>query len=325
MTIAFGLLRRILNACLLLAIVVALNFTLIHAAPGDPAEVIAGEMGGATAEILAEIRARYGLDQPFTVQLMAYFGRIIQGDFGYSFYFNEPVLSLILQRLPATLLLVTAALGLSVIVGVVMGVISARRPRHIFSHIVTAISLAGYSAPVFWTGLMLLLLFASLWPIFPTSGMSRVAASYGPFGYVLDVAHHLILPAATLAIVYVAQYSRLSRTAMIDALDADYVRTARAKGLGEGRVVFKHALRNALIPVVTVVGLQFGQLFAGAVLVETVYAWPGMGRLVYESILRRDYPTLLGVLFFSAVLVMVVNILTDLVYRLIDPRIRTGG
>ena len=171
------------------------------------------------------------------------------------------------------------------------------------------IAIAGYAAPVFWTGLMLLVLFAAVLPLAPVAGMSDVADPRSGFAYVLDVLHHLVLPAATLAIVYLAQYSRLARTSMIDVLGADFVRTARAKGVPERRVVVRHALRNALIPLVTLVGLQFGQVFAGAVLVETVFAWPGLGRLVFDSILRRDTPTLLGVL-------------TDLVYRILDPRMR---
>ncbi len=322
MALISDILIKIANAALLLLAVVILNFCLIHAAPGDPAQVIAGEMGGASIEVIEQIRQRYGLDKPLGHQLLTYVGRIMQGDFGHSFYFNEQVSVLILQRMPATIILVFAALLLSVLAGTLLGVFSARRPNSLLNHFVTFFSLAGYAAPVFWTGLMLILLFASYLPLFPASGMADVAYPKQGLAYILDVLHHLTLPALTLGIVYMAQYSRLSRTSMIDALRADYIRTARAKGLRESVVVFKHALRNALIPVVTVVGLQFGHLFAGAVLVETVFGWPGLGRLVFESILRRDYPTLLGVLFFSALLVMLANILTDLAYRLIDPRIR---
>ena len=316
------ILVKIANAALLLLAVVVLNFCLIHAAPGDPAQVIAGEMGGASQEVLDQIRRLYDLDKPMTHQLAIYIGKVIQGDFGHSFYFNESVSKLILQRVPATIILVFTALLLAVLAGTFLGVLSARKPNGLLNHFVTFFSLAGYAAPVFWTGLMLILLFASAIPLFPVSGMIDVARPKQGLGYMLDVLHHLVLPAFTLAIVYMAQYSRLSRTSMIDALRADYIRTARAKGLSETVVVFKHALRNALIPVMTMVGLQFGHLFAGAVLVETVFGWPGLGRLVFESILRRDYPTLLGVLFFSALLVMLANIATDIAYRLVDPRIR---
>lgn len=324
MTMSWWVARTVLNAAGLMLAVVVLNFFLVKAAPGDPAQVIAGEMGGASPEILADIRARYGLDRPVTEQLVTYLGKAVRGDLGYSFYFNEPVTSLILGRLPATLLLVLSGLALAVVVGTLLGVLSARRPHGILSHIISMVAIAGYAAPVFWTGLMLLVLFASVYRIFPVAGMQDVAMPKTGFAYTLDVAQHLALPALTLGIVYIAQYSRLTRTSMIDVLQADYIRTARAKGLSEGVVVMKHALRNALIPLVTTVGLQFGQIFAGAILVETVFAWPGLGRLVFESILRRDYPTLLGILIFSTILVIIANIATDLAYRLIDPRIRGG-
>jgi peptide/nickel transport system permease protein len=324
MAFSTHLFRQLINAFALLLAVLVLNFCLIHLAPGDPVQVIAGEMGGASAEVVAALRAKYGLDHSLLEQLFTYLGKVATGDFGYSYYFNQPVLELIGQRLPATLYLAISALVLSVLIGTFLGIISARRPNGLFSHTVTLFSLAGYASPIFWTGLMLLLLFGSVWPILPVAGMSDVVHPSRGFAYVLDVLRHLILPTTTLALVFLAQYSRLARVNMIDALSADYVRTARAKGLPEWIVIGKHALRNTLIPIVTVVGLQFGNLFAGAVLVETVFSWPGMGRLVYDSILRRDYPTLMAVLFFSAMMVMAANILTDLVYRLIDPRIRTA-
>jgi peptide/nickel transport system permease protein len=234
------------------------------------------------------------------------------------------VLKLIFERLPATLLLILSSLVVAVLLGAGLGVVGARRPRGPLSQLISVFAIAGSAAPVFWTGLMLLVLFASVWPVLPVAGMSDVANPKAGLALVGDVARHLVLPATTLAIIYVAQYCRLTRTSMIDALAADYIRTARAKGLSERVVVMKHALRNALIPLVTVIGLQFGQIFAGAVLVETVFAWPGLGRLVFDSILRRDYPTLLGILFFGALLVLVANLATDLLYRLIDPRIRSA-
>jgi peptide/nickel transport system permease protein len=325
MNLALHILSQVANAVGLLIAVLVLNFCLIHAAPGDPALVIAGEMGGASADVIAALRVKYGLDKSLLEQLFTYLGSVATGDFGYSYYFNAPVTGLIAQRIPATLYLVLSALAISVVIGTLLGVVSARKPNGLFSQGVTIISLAGYAAPVFWTGLMLLLLFGSVWPILPVTGMTDVARPKVGFAHVVDILQHLVLPATTLALVFIAQYSRLARVNMIDALTADYVRTARAKGLPEFIVIGKHALRNTLIPIVTVAGLQFGHLFAGAVLVETVFSWPGMGRLVFESILRRDYPTLLAVLFFSAVLVMAANIITDLVYRLVDPRIRSGA
>jgi peptide/nickel transport system permease protein len=321
MAFAIRLASRFANALALLLAVLVLNFFLIHLTPGDPVQVIAGEMGGASPQVVAALREKYGLDHSLLEQLFTYLGKVIVGDFGYSYYFNMPVLALILQRLPATLYLMACSLISAVTIGTLLGVISARRPNGIVSYLVTVFSLLGYAAPVFWTGLMLLLLFGSVWPILPVIGMEDVAQPRHGIAYVIDVLRHLVLPSLTLALVFMAQYSRLARVNMIDALSADYVRTARAKGLPEWVVIGKHALRNTLIPIVTVIGLQFGNLLAGAVLVETVFSWPGLGRLVFDSILRRDYPTLMAVLFFSAMLVMVANILTDAVYRLIDPRI----
>lgn len=319
------LLRQVVNAIGLLLAVLVLNFCMIHLAPGDPVQVIAGEMGGASAEIVAQLREKYGLNHSLAEQLWIYLSKVVRGDFGYSYYYNEPVIHLILQRLPATIYLTISALTLAVIVGTTLGTIAARRPNGLVSHLVTVLSLTGYAAPVFWTGLMLLLLFGSVWPVLPVSGMADVVHPRQGVAYALDVARHLVLPASTLAIVFAAQYSRLARVNMIDVLSSDYIRTARAKGLPERVVIGKHALRNTLVPIVTIVGLQFGNLFAGAVLVETVFSWPGLGRLVFDSILRRDYPTLLAVLFFSALFVMVANILTDVVYRIIDPRIQAGA
>ncbi|MFC3231338.1 ABC transporter permease [Marinibaculum pumilum] len=316
------ILPKLAYAVGMLLAVVVLNFLLLQIAPGDIADTIIGEMGGATPEMEAEIRASYGLDRPLAEQLLVYVGNVAQGDLGYSYYFNRPVLEVILHRVPATLLLVVAALLFAILVGTFLGVVAARRPNGWFSHVVTVLALVGYSAPVFWTGLMLLILFASVLPVFPVSGMVSPVFDGGPLARAVEVAHHLVLPALTLGIIYLAQYSRLSRASMLDVLGADYIRTARAKGLAERVVVYKHALRNAILPVVTIAGLQFGQLFAGAVLVETVFNWPGMGLLAYDSILRRDTPTIMGVLFFSALLVIVANMLTDLAYRLIDPRIR---
>lgn len=306
----------------LLLAVILFNFVLLHAAPGDVAEAIAGATGGATKEALDEIRHIYGLDQSLPKQFLIYVGRLAHGDLGTSAYFNAPVADLILERLGPTALLVGAALATAVVVGTMLGVLAAQRPRGILSQLVSVLSLLGYSAPVFWTGVVLILVFASWIPVFPAQGMIDPRTSDGVVAQTLDMLRHLVLPAFTLASVYLAQYSRLSRTSMLEALSADYVRTARAKGLSEGVVVYKHALRNAIVPIVTIAGVQVSHLLAGAVLVETVFGWPGMGRLAYESILRRDAPLMLGILFCTAILVIIVNTVTDLVYRVIDPRVR---
>ncbi len=320
-----GIVAKIAQAVGLILAVIVLNFSMIHLTPGDPATVIAGESGAGDPETIAQIRAEYGLDRPFIVQLGSYIGDVLQGDLGFSFFFDRPVTELIGERLWPTVLLVGTALVFAVVLGVLAGVFTARRPESTASHTVTVLALVGYSMPVFWTGILLIILFASVFEILPISGMRDVQFEGGTISAVFDVIRHLILPALTLGLLYLAQYSRLSRASMLEVLESDYVRTARAKGLSERVVVYKHALRNAVIPVVTIAGLQFGALLSGALLVETVFNWPGLGRLAFDSILRRDTSVLLGVLLMSAVLVVVANLLTDLVYRLIDPRIRIGG
>ncbi|MGA0239091.1 MAG: ABC transporter permease [Acidimicrobiales bacterium] len=309
---------------LILAVIV-MCFSLIHLAPGDVAIVIAGDSGAGDPEVIAEIREDLGLDDPFLVQLGGYVGDVAQGDLGTSYRFNEPVTELIVTRLWPTFLLVGTAVSFAIVLGVLVGVFTARRPESPVSHGVTVFSLTGYSMPVFWTGLLLVIMFASTVQWFPVSGMRDVRLEGNWLEEWIDVAHHLVLPAITLGVIYLAQYSRLSRASMLEVLQSDYVRTARAKGLAERRVVYKHALRNAVIPVVTVAGLQFGQMLSGALLVETVFNWPGLGRLAADSVFQRDAPVLLGILILSSTLVVIINILTDIVYRLIDPRIRVGG
>lgn len=311
------------RATALLVAVVLLNFLLIHLAPGDPLYTIAGEAGGSQPQVLEELRRLYGLDQSFASQFAIYLRRVLTGDLGQSFYFNAPVVTLVLARLPATALLVIAALLWSMLVGTALGVIAARKPNGFVSHAINALSVVGYSAPVFWIGLLFLILFASKLPMFPVSGMVDHSLVHGSlFSRGLDVAHHLVLPALSLGLVYLAQFARIARANMISVFSADYIRTARAKGLPERLVVWKHGLRNGMLPVITIAGLQLSHVVSGAVLVETVYDWPGLGRLAYDSILRRDHPTILGILIFSTILVVVVNILTDIAYRIADPRVR---
>ena len=324
MNAARSLLSRVLQGLALVLAVVVLNFVLVHAAPGDPVETIAGASGGMSPELMAQLRAQYGLDQSLPVQLGVYLRKVVSGDLGYSYFFNLPVTQMIFERVPATLLLVLSSVLLAFVVGTTLGVLSSRKPNGPLSQFITVMSMIGFAAPVFWMGIMLVILFASVIPILPVSGMRAADASGGGIKDVLDVLYHLVLPTLTLSLVYLAQYGRLSRASMLDVLGADFIRTARAKGLADRVVLYKHALRNALLPVVTVLGLQFGNVMAGAILVETVFNWPGLGRLAFESVLRRDYPTILGVLLFSSIVVIVMNIVTDLCYRLIDPRIKTS-
>jgi len=309
---------------LILAVIV-MCFSLVHLAPGDAALVIAGDSGAGDPELIEEIREDLGLDDPYLIQLSRYVGDVASGDLGTSYRFNESVTSLIGDRIWPTILLVTTALLFAIVIGVLVGIFTARRPESPVSHGVTVFSLVGYSMPVFWTGYLLIIAFASNVRWFPIAGMRDVRFEGNRFEEWLDIAHHLVLPALTLGLIYLAQYSRLSRASMLEVLQSDYVRTARAKGLAERKVVYKHALRNAVIPVITIAGLQFGALLSGALLVETVFNWPGLGRLAADSVFQRDAPVLLGVLICSAALVVVINILTDVVYRMIDPRIRVGG
>ncbi|MFO1296561.1 MAG: ABC transporter permease [Rubrivivax sp.] len=318
-----AVLKRLLFAAGLVLAVLAVNFTLIHAAPGDPAQVIAGEMGGADEAAMAAIRKAYGLDKPLPEQFFTYLGKSLGGDLGTSYAYNRPVAGLIVERLGPTVLLVLTSLLSAIVLGTLLGVWASKRPDSVGSGAITIFSLVGYSMPVFWTGIMLVILFGKVWPILPIAGMRDVREiGAGGWAAVADVLQHLVLPATTLGLIYLAQYSRLARTSMLEVLGSDYIRTARAKGVGEASVTFKHALRNALMPLVTIAGLQFGNLISGAVLVETVFSWPGLGTLALDAILGRDYPTLLGVLTFSAILVIVANLLTDLSYRWIDPRLR---
>lgn len=315
---------RLAQGLALVLAVVVLNFVLVHAAPGDPVETIAGASGGMDEKLQAELRAKYGLDQPLPVQLSIYLGKVVRGDLGYSYFFNLPVSDLILERVPATLLLVLTSVLTAFLIGTTLGVLSSRKPNGWLSQLINVLSLVGFAAPVFWMGMLLIILLASIFPVFPVSGMRGIESSGLGWADVVDVLHHLVLPAFTLGLVYLAQYSRLSRAAMLDVLGADYIRTARAKGLPERLVLYKHALRNAVLPVITILGLQFGNVLAGAIVVETVFNWPGLGRLAFESVLRRDYPTILGVLLFSSIVVIVMNQVTDLCYRVIDPRIKTS-
>ena len=312
-------------ACILLLAVLILNFGMMHLAPGDIADTISQSMGGADEEILNQIRADYGLDQPFIVQLGNYIGKVIRFDLGYSFFYNQPVTKLIFQKLPATLLLVLTAQLLALIIGVFLGVFSAQRPNGISSHFVSFLALFGYSAPVFWSGLLLLIGFSLHIQWFPVAGMRDVTIEGNLWVESVDIMRHMALPVISLSSIFLALYSRLSRATMMEVLGSDYIRTAKSKGLTDREIVYKHALKNSLSPVITLAGLQFSAVVSGAVLVESVFSWPGLGTLAFDSIIARDTPTILGILFFSALVVVIGNLLTDFALRLVDPRVRSGG
>ncbi|MFT4191555.1 MAG: ABC transporter permease [Comamonas sp.] len=320
--VLIALLRRLLQLLGIVLAIAVLNFALLKALPGDLVDVIASESGSVTADYVTQLRQLYGLDRSTPEQLAAYVGRLAQGDLGYSFRFGEPVLDLVLDRLPATLLLVGSALLLSVAAGILLGIASARRPHGVADTAISALATLGYSAPMFWTALMLIVLFGVQLEWLPIGGIRDVSANHGGLRAVADLLAHLVLPVLTLAIYYVAVYARLARASFIETLAEDYIRTARAKGAREWRVIFGHALRNAVLPVLTMLGVQSSALLGGSIVVETVFAWPGLGQLSFDAIKSRDIPVLLAVLLFSAVLVVVSNILVDLAQAALDPRVR---
>jgi peptide/nickel transport system permease protein len=316
--------RRLLALVPLVLGVVLLGFAIIQMAPGDPVQVLVGDYP-APPEYVKQVRERFGLDQPRGVQLARYLGELVRGNLGYSFFYNQPVRDVLVDRLGATLLLMATSLVVASAVGIALGVAGGRRAGSAVDHALMVLGLVGYSLPVFWLGQLLLMGLSLELGWFPTQGMRAIAFGLSPSQRALDVAHHLVLPAATLATRYVALNVRLTRTSLVEVAAMDYLTTARAKGLAEGVVVYKHALRNALVPVVTLMGLNFGHLVAGAVLTETVFGWPGLGRLIFDAILHRDYPVMLGGLLVTSIFVVAGNLLADLGCALIDPRIRFEG
>ncbi len=313
--------RRLLHLGPLLLGMLVLGFAIIQLAPGDPVQVLVGDYP-APPDYVRQVRERFGLDQPRWIQFARYVAQVLRGNLGYSFFYNEPVLDLLASRLPATVLLMGSALGISSIAGIGLGIACGRRPGSAADHALLVVGLVGYSLPVFWLGQLLLMGLALKLDLFPTQGMRGVLFGVGFVGRALDVLHHLALPALTLGTRYLALNVRLMRTSLVEVGGQDYLRTARAKGLSERVVIYKHALRNALLPVVTMMGLNVGHLVAGAVLTETVFAWPGLGRLIFDAILHRDYPVMLGGLLVVSACVVVGNLLADLAYAVIDPRIR---
>ncbi|MCI0545671.1 MAG: ABC transporter permease [Candidatus Rokubacteria bacterium] len=310
------LVRRLLLLVPVVAGVSVIVFTVLHLAPGDPAEIMLGSQ--ATQADLDRLRAELGLDAPVHVQYARWLGRVLRGDLGRSLWMKRPVALEVLERFQATLILTGAALLLSTVGGVALGIGSAARPHSLLDRVAAVASLFGASMPVFWLGIVLMVIF-SLWlGWLPASGM------YAPYGGgdLRDLLSHLALPAVTLAAASVTIIARLTRSTMLEQLGQDYVRTARAKGLAERRVVVRHALGNSLIPIVTVIGVQAGYLLGGAVLTETVFAWPGVGTLMVQGILARDVPLVQGCVLVVALTFVLVNLAVDLLYAYLDPRIR---
>lgn len=317
------LLAKLAGIVFTILVIAIINFAVIHSAPGDPASVIAGQSGAADAKFIAQIRADYGLDQPLFNQLVTYVGKVLQFDLGYSYRQRAAVSQLIAERLGPTLLLTLSAFFLSLIGGVLFGAIAGKRNGSWGDLAILLVSLLLYATPVFWLGLMLVLVFSIQLEWLPAFGYADIRASSFTMGqYMFDVARHAILPVVTLAAIYMAVYIRLMRSSLIEVSHEDHVRTARAKGLNEAQVLSGHMLRNAAVPVVTFAGLQAGALIGGSVVVETVFSWPGLGRLTYDAVTARDYPVLLGLFLIMSMLVIATNLLTDFLHRIIDPRVK---
>jgi len=299
------ILRRVLRAVAALLVVTAVVFTLLHVS-GDPAYILLTPE--ATAEDRATFRSQYGLDRPLWVQYTRYLGRLTQGDFGQSLSFRIPAAAVALERLPATLELTLAAMVLAVLVSIPAAVLAAVRRGTLFDRVLMALTLVGQTVPTFWLGMVMILLLAVRFHLFPASGRGSWL--------------HLVMPATALALWLTALLARVTRSEMIEALEQDYVRTARAKGLAERGIAARHALKNALLPIITVMGLQFGGLLGGAVMTETVFAWPGVGTMIFDAILKKDFPVVLAGVVIVAVGFIIVNLLLDLLYTVLDPRLR---
>lgn len=312
--------RRILQAIPVLLAILVLTFVLIHSAPGDPVTILAGD--GGDQAYYDGIRAKFGLDRPIEEQLGIYLANVVRGDFGQSFVHRRPVFDVIADRIPATLLLMLTALIFSTAAGVALGAVAGARPGRPADGAIVAGTVVAAATPAFWLGQVLVIVFASGLGWFPVQGMTTARGSLAGAAAAIDVLHHLALPALTLGALQLALVTRLVRSGVREALREDYARTARAKGLTPRAVVARHGLPNALLPVVTVVGGHFGTLLTGAVLTEIIFAWPGLGRLLYDATLSRDYPLLMAMFIVASVSVIAANLVTDLLYGAIDPRVR---
>lgn len=322
------LLRRLLQAIPLLLGVIVMNFCLIQSVPGTLLDVMTAEQQVTDPALIERLRVTYGMDKPLWQQLLHYIDAVAHLDLGFSYRHNLPVFDVIMAHLPATLVLMLASLVIAVVVGVAAGVVAAVHAGTWRDTLVSALAVACFAAPSFWLGIMLIIGFSVKLGWFPVGGMTTIGVDYGS-GLVgawragVDVLHHLALPALTLGLFYAATYARVMRTSMLEVSRQDYVRTARAKGLTPHAVVVRHMMRNAMLPVVTLLGLQLGAVLGGSIVVEAVFSWPGIGGVLFDSVMSRNYPVVLGLLVLSSALVIVANLLVDLLQTRLDPRIRT--
>jgi len=314
--------RYILSRCLqsvpLLFIITVIAFAILHLAPGDPATLLYGT--DISGEQLAQIRASWGLDEPLPTQYLRWLGNLLRGDLGRSFVDGRPALLVISERIPATLQLTISGLMIALLFGLSIGLVAALRPHSIVGYIATLLATFFYSLPNFWLALLLILVFSVWLGWLPSAGIESLRGPSGP----LDRLAHLLMPAFVISLREMGRLIRFTRASLLDVLSQDYVRTAYAKGLQEATVTLRHAMRNALIPIVTLLGLALPQLLSSSIVVETIFAWPGMGRLVVESAFQRNYTVLMGEIVLVGVLVIVGNLLADVAYAVVDPRIRYG-
>lgn len=319
------LLRRSIGVVPVLLIVIVGAFLLLEAAPGDAVDAYLAATGGADSERVSELRAEWGLDRGPLQRFLAYGAALARGDLGWSTAFERPVLRVILERLPNTLILMSLATALAFGAGSLLGILAGARPGSLRDRALSITSLAVYAMPGFWLGLVLIVIFAVDLRWLPIGGLETIASGKTGISRLIDIARHLLLPVASLGIVYLALYLRLMRDSMAEVWKEDFVRAVRARGIPRRRLILRHVARNALLPVVTMLGLQFGSMLGGSIVVEGVFALPGIGRLALEAVAQRDTPLLLGVMLVSAVTVIIVNLLTDIAYTLLDPRVGSSG
>jgi peptide/nickel transport system permease protein len=312
--------RRLVQAVPLILGVVVINFCLIQLAPGSFLELMTAENQVSDPATIALLRKTYGLEDPVWLQLLKYIWALMRFDFGFSYRQNMPVIQAIWIHLPATLLLMVSSIALALAVGVAAGVVASMKVRTFWDSLVSVAAMFFFAAPSFWLGIMLIVLFAVKLGWLPVGGMMTIGGA-GGVGGILDILHHLILPTLALGLFYAAIYTRVMRSSMLEVAQLDFVRTARAKGLSRNKVTIAHVLRNALLPVVTILGVQMGTVLAGSVVIESVFSWPGIGSLLFDSVSSRNYPVVLGIMVLGSLVVIVANIAVDLVYMWLDPRI----
>lgn len=313
--------KRALSGLLVVLLSVCFNFTLIRLAPGDPIRIMAGT-DNPNEEMIQALQQKYGLDKSIPEQFVMFLGNVAKGDLGYSYISDEPVIKMIGEKIGPTLALSLTAVMLSVTLGTILGIYAARRNGSKFDQFVCSVSYVFDATPGFWLGLMMILIFASNLRWLPTSGMVNLRANYKGFAYFADVCRHLVLPVSTMVLTQTPYYFRIARSSVLQVMSEDFITTFKATGMKESRIFNKYVLRNAILPTVTVLGMSLAFLLSGSVLIETVFAWPGMGRLMFNSISKRDYPVLTGIYLVTSVVICIAMILVDILYGFIDPRIR---